>query len=242
MFRGCSGNVSICSTSGLEPTTFAAVSTTIRPGRAGALAGALCDKFPIFITVNSQPPQTNRLGLIRPGGVPQVRLLRPSEQPDPHSLAFLCPCYGSPDISSSVLSQQGATQVISGHYGSTGDKRSPHPARTPCLTQREQESEQPQNGRRRAIRRTPEIDWPRGVIPRARPGEFPGQVRGLQYGSEGAVLLGSSDNAPSSRCWFLKGGHRHLLFSLTHRHLRLRTARGIAKYRLKGIRPLLVSN
>ena len=132
MFRGCSGNVSICSTSGLEPTTFADGSTTIRPGRAGAL----CDKFPIFITVAATWPHQTGPGSTRPP-------LRRSQQPDPHSLALLCPCYGSPDSSSSVLSQQETTQVISGHYGSTQDKRSPHSVPTPCLTQKEQESEPP---------------------------------------------------------------------------------------------------
>ncbi len=140
MFRGCSGNVSICSTSGLEPTTFADVSTTIRPGRAGAL----CDKFPIFISINSQPPHTTRFSLITPGRGSALQPIPRRMQSDLHSLALLWPCYRSRDVNSLVPSEQGATQVISGHYGSTQDKREPHPAHTSRLTQKEQESEHPQ--------------------------------------------------------------------------------------------------
>jgi hypothetical protein len=77
------------------------------------------------------------------------------------------------------------------------------------------------------------------VMPRARLGKFPGQIQDLQYGSESAALLGFSDKRPIEQVLVPKGGTPALAF-LLHCRLRLCTARGISKYRLKGIRPLAV--
>jgi len=77
-------------------------------------------------------------------------------------------------------------------------------------------------------------------MPRARLGEFSGRVQDLLYGSERAALLVFSDKRPIEQVLVPKGGHRHLLFSLTRCDLRLHTAHGISKYRLNGIRPLVV--
>lgn len=78
-------------------------------------------------------------------------------------------------------------------------------------------------------------------MPRPRLGEFPGQIRDLLYGREDAVLLGFSNKRPIEQVRVPKGGHWHLLFSLTGSYLGLCTARGFSKYRVKGIRPLVVS-
>jgi hypothetical protein len=75
------------------------------------------------------------------------------------------------------------------------------------------------------------------VTPRARLGKFPRQIQDLQYGSESAALLGFSDKRPIEQVLVPKGGTPALAF-LLHCRLRLCTARGISKYRLKGIRPL----
>jgi hypothetical protein len=72
--------------------------------------------------------------------------------------------------------------------------------------------------------------------------ELSPEIPDLQYGSEwhSSIRLVLLTNAPSSRCWFLKGGHRapalHVYRFIPH----IFTARGITKYRLNGICPFVL--